>query len=129
MSDASPAVLVVDDEAVVLRFITRVLEGRGYAARGAGSAEEALVLLAEDCGFRLLVADVHLETMSGPELLRAARKESPGLAALLMTGDHALAEGALSGVAPVLAKPFTPEDLLSAVARALERGPGAPDAR
>src|SRR5918995_3111788 len=103
-------ILVVDDESVVRGLVAELLHGAGHEVVIAASGEEALALLD---GVDLLVCDVGLPGVSGEAVVEAARTRRPGLPAVLMTGDPAESRPA------ALAKPFTPSDLLDAVAAAL----------
>jgi len=120
MTAPGTPVLVVDDEPVIRRLVSRLLTQRGYAARCAATAEEALgALESEPKGFSLLVTDVNLEKMSGADLARLARRASPSLGVIFLTGDPTFADGGPRERGVVLTKPFSPEDLLDAVSRAL----------
>ncbi|HRG95571.1 MAG TPA: response regulator, partial [Polyangiaceae bacterium] len=116
-------VLVVEDEASLLRVLTRALQDRGYAARGVGSAEEALEALAEG-SFDLIVSDVALPGLSGTDLARVARERWPSVALVLMSG-HPGASPLPEGV-PLLAKPFTTERLASQVRETLDAAAARP---
>jgi CheY-like chemotaxis protein len=88
----------------------------------AGAGPEALALLAgHPDPVHLLLADVRMPGMSGPEVARRARAGRPGLRVLLMTGHggEALAEAGTDGD-DLLEKPFTVEALAEAVRRALD---------
>src|SRR5712692_7789230 len=78
-------ILVVDDEAIVLDFVDRVLRGAGYSTVLVSSAPEALDL-AESVRFDLLLTDVVMPEMTGDELARRARLFDPTLKVLYLTG-------------------------------------------
>jgi two-component system, cell cycle sensor histidine kinase and response regulator CckA len=111
-------VLVVDDEPLVLRMTTRILLDAGYDARAASSGAEALVLV-EALPFppALLVTDVQMHPMDGPELARVMRDRYPGTSVLYVSGypDHPIGEGEL------LRKPFKPAVLTALVGKLLMR--------
>jgi signal transduction histidine kinase/ActR/RegA family two-component response regulator len=122
-------VLVVEDDDGVRRFVVQALGGLGYQVASAEDAERALALArARGRPFDLLVTDVVMPGRSGRELLEQLGRE--GLAARVLYlsgyprdvfGDHATPAGG----APLLAKPFTAQDLGAAVRRALD-GPVPP---
>ena len=116
-------VLVVEDEASLLRVLTRALQDRGYAVRGVGSAEEALEALAE-ASFDLIVSDLALPGLSGADLAHAARERWPSVGLVLMSG-HPGAALLPEGVA-LLAKPFTAERLASQVRETLDAAAARP---
>jgi DNA-binding response OmpR family regulator len=105
-------ILLVEDDASLRRIFTRVLVAAGYDVLAAGSPSEALAL-ADDCAWdvALLLADVGLPEMSGPQLADRVGVAHADLPVLLMSGDESTA-----GWRPVLAKPFSAAELLSAVA-------------
>jgi EAL domain-containing protein (putative c-di-GMP-specific phosphodiesterase class I) len=118
-------VLVVDDDATMLRTCTRVLSGEGWQVTQAGSGRAAIDEFQRahepyDC----VLSDVHMPEMDGFELVSAVRKHDDGVPVLLMTGDPSL-DGAVkaidSGAVSYITKPFDPEALASAVARAARR--------
>jgi two-component system, cell cycle sensor histidine kinase and response regulator CckA len=113
-------VLVVDDEPLVRRAIGRCLKSRGYVVLEAGSGEEALATVSARGGVDLLLTDVVMPGMRGPELVHAFQAQCPGRPALLMSGYPA----AGGGEAPAggwLEKPVTPEVLARAIRDALDR--------
>jgi len=116
-------VLVAEDRPEVGRVVARVLAGCGYAVtltRGGAEALERLEAEPPD----LLLTDVRMPDMDGPTLAREARRRRPGLPVLFMSGN---ADAALAGDGGerVLAKPFTPGSLASAVRETIDRARGA----
>ncbi|MHB8629722.1 MAG: response regulator [Aggregatilineales bacterium] len=115
-------ILVVDDEPVIREFLARVLENAGYTVQRAANGREALRHL-ETSPFDLLLTDIKMEHLDGVELLAEARSRRPDLAVILLTG-YATVQSAVAalrhGAANYLLKPIKNEDLLAAVASALE---------
>jgi CheY-like chemotaxis protein len=104
-------VLLVEDQVAVRRLTRRILESYGYAVRDTGDTEAALKMAIE-APFDVLLSDVVMPQMSGPELARRVREEIPGVRVLFMSGfagHSALSE--LAG-APLLDKPFGPAALI-----------------
>jgi DNA-binding NtrC family response regulator len=123
MNPPLPPVLVVDDEKNMRLSLQTVLKDEGYAARSVESAEEALVLLAQE-QFFMVITDARLGGMSGYEFLGKIRSRWPDLPALMLTAyaTPKLAVAAIkAGAMDYVAKPFAPEELLHAVARCAER--------
>lgn len=120
------SVLVCEDDDAVRRVVVRELQRRGgYRVLAAATGEEALALLESEEGrtVDILVTDVVLTGMSGPDLARAALRGGRNLPRLFMSG-HAHGVLAPSGVLEpgtrLLQKPFTTGELLSAVRELLD---------
>ena len=116
-------VLVIDDEPVLAALMCETLERAGYETVGADDAERALALL-EDESIGLIVSDIVMPRLTGIELLDTVQRVRPSVPVLLVTGvdSHANLASALDGgAAGLLAKPFTPRELVDAVDRARER--------
>jgi two-component system cell cycle sensor histidine kinase/response regulator CckA len=118
-------VLVVEDEETVRDMTTRALEDYGYRVVAASNGPEALALLQQgDAPVRLVVTDVIMPGMDGPELARRMVVLRPGLPVLFMSGytdDEIVRRGLLEAGQPFLQKPFTPEALGREVAELLKR--------
>ncbi len=113
-------ILVVDDEAVILDTVPKILRAEGFEISTAATAESALDILRAGAPDIVLV-DLKLPKLSGMEFLDIAKKEFPQVAVIMMTGYSTLnnAVAALeNGAFDFLPKPFTFEELLSAVQRA-----------
>ena len=117
-----PMILVVDDEPSVLNVLCGVLSSRGYGVAGAGSAEQALQMYA-GCGpVDLVLADVMMPHMTGPELAERLWAMTPGLRVLFMAGlpdTPEIRESILDRGLPLLPKPFLPRDLVARVEEVL----------
>ncbi|MGE3108997.1 MAG: ATP-binding protein [Phycisphaerales bacterium] len=116
------AVLVVEDSELVRRILTEVLGEAGYRVLEAESGEQAVALAERGSGrIDLLISDVVMPGMSGPELAAWFESHRPGVPVILMSGH---AEDALSRYdltrAVFLAKPFRAATLLHAVRDALD---------
>jgi two-component system cell cycle sensor histidine kinase/response regulator CckA len=77
-------VVIVEDDEGVRELLVGVLTHYGYEVQAYATAEEALEQAAP---FDLLLSDVLLPGMNGPELVREMRRRHPGVPALLMSGD------------------------------------------
>ncbi len=123
----SAAVLVVDDDTLVLASTAAMLEALGHRPVQAGSGEEALALLREGAGVDLVLSDYGMPGMNGLQLAEALAALRPGLPVLIATGYGELPEGA-AGLAR-LSKPFGAEALGQAIAERLEASPAAAPTR
>ncbi|PYB78059.1 MULTISPECIES: sigma-54 dependent transcriptional regulator [Pseudomonas] len=115
----SVKVLLVEDDRVLRQALVDTLELGGFCQRSVGSAEDALLAVAEE-PFSLVISDVNMPGMDGHQLLAQLRRHHPQLPVLLMTA-HAAVERAVEamrqGAVDYLVKPFEPKALLSLVAR------------
>ena len=111
-------VLVVDDEPSVLRLVSGGLLAQGYEVYAAPHPVQALELVraARPC-FDLVVCDVIMPDMCGPELVRNIKRMCPSTAVVLMSANIAF-EG-LPEFAAFIGKPFRMSDLYSLVKKAV----------
>ena len=115
-------VLVVEDQEDVRGYVVTVLKAYGYQVVQAADAGEAL-LLCERERIDLLLTDVVMPHVSGPELANRLKTRRPGIQVLFMSGytdDRIANQGNLDKVANFIQKPFRPEDLARKVRAALE---------
>jgi PAS domain S-box-containing protein len=113
-------VLLVDDHAEVRSTTAAVLEDSGHKVFQAANGAEALdVLKTQDCKCDLLISDYAMPHLSGTEFLRGARELCPNVPALIITGyaESDRISDRPEGV-EILLKPFTPNALDAAIARA-----------
>ena len=110
-------ILLAEDDDVVRDVAVRMLAGAGYTVVAARHGSEALEL-AERHDVDLLLTDVVMPGLSGPETARMLRQRAPELPVLFMSGYAPESEGSVVG-AELVRKPFQPGDLLTSVRRAL----------
>jgi len=117
---ASKKILIVDDEPEMRIAITEALKREGYQTESAENAPDALHRL-EGEDFDLVISDVKMPKMSGQELLREIKEQSPSTLVIMMTAygtiDNAV-ESMKQGAFDYLLKPFSIEILASTVNRA-----------
>jgi CheY-like chemotaxis protein len=119
-------VLLVEDQAPVRHVTARMLGSLGYSVVEAANGVEALMALARENELVLLVSDVTMPGMLGPELARKAVEQRPGLPVLLITGYAGEGRAAVDdGPFPVLGKPYDTGALARAVQSAIQ-GSGTP---
>ncbi len=82
----SERVLIVDDDRILLRSLTRLLERRGYQVTGAPNGAEGLKR-ASETHFNLALVDYHLPDTTGPHVIRAIKATSPSTAVIAVTGQ------------------------------------------
>jgi signal transduction histidine kinase len=114
---AAATILVAEDEDGVRQLAVESLERRGYRVLAAPSGEEALKIAgAYEGTIHLLVSDVVMPGLKGPDLAERLRAMRPGLRVLLMSGYAAdVVTPTDLKEATLLQKPFSPATLLKAV--------------
>jgi signal transduction histidine kinase len=114
-------VLLVDDNKLVRDVVEEQLRSAGYEVHSLATGDEVLSAIEQDRGWNLLVSDVVMPGMSGLELGTRARAACPGMPLLLISGySPEISLDALRKLdAALLAKPFSRQQLLEAVQRAL----------
>ena len=123
--DGTETVFVVEDEALVRELAVRCLGARGYRVLQAEDGLAALeVARAFDGPIDLLVTDVVMPHMSGPEMAKRLVVERPTTRVIYTSGytdDALIRHGAVDPSVDFLAKPYTPEALAAMVRSVLER--------
>ena len=113
--------LVVDDDADMLRLLSLRLEGAGYQVTAVTSAETALTQLEIEHP-QLVLSDVRLPGRDGLQLFDEIRKKHPSLPVILLTAHGTIpdaVEATSRGVFTYLTKPYDARELLGKVAEAL----------
>lgn len=120
----SSKILVVDDEACILKMMELVLANAGYSVVTAENPRKALDIYGNGANFDLIITDFKMPEMNGIELEAEMLRRDPSAKVLLVSGyggiDTAL-EALNKGAMDFLRKPFTPDALRDAVRSALER--------
>lgn len=109
-------VLVVDDDPAVCHVTGQMLELHGYRVLYADNGEQALALFDENCDqVSILVADIVMPKMSGPQLAQLLRIQRPELPVLFVSGlvSYENFQGVMGG--RMLKKPYSPSILASKV--------------
>ena len=79
-------VLVVDDEPEIRRFVARVLQDAGYTTDECESGADALARIADGQRFELVVTDVRMPAMSGPQFVEQLTRSDRDVKVLYLTG-------------------------------------------
>lgn len=118
-------VLVAEDEPQVRAVAVRTLNSAGFEVLEASDGARALALFnARSAPIDVLVTDVLMPELSGPELARAVRRLDPDIGVVFMSGySEAMLSTAASEFAGAafLAKPFAPQALVSAVRERIDQ--------
>jgi CheY-like chemotaxis protein len=119
-------ILLAEDDGQVRVLIRDILAMNGYKVLAAGHGPDALQILGQHpARIDLVVTDVVMLGISGPELVRRVMSVRPDIKVLYLSGYTADVLGRHAAIEPnlmLLEKPFTPEALLRAVRHALEVG-------
>jgi PAS domain S-box-containing protein len=118
-------ILLVEDNAELRNSTARLLQQAGYVVQMAESPEVALNHLDSGLSFDLLLTDVILPGMNGPELAQRLFERLPGRPVLFMSGyapEAALEQGLPMELENFLQKPFAPHELLEAIRGRLQAG-------
>ncbi|HKQ62167.1 MAG TPA: response regulator [Candidatus Polarisedimenticolaceae bacterium] len=122
-------VLVVEDEPGVRELVKQSLHGAGYVVLEAGDPASALRLLAGGQTVELVISDVVMPGMSGPQLAHRLAAEHAKVPVLFTSGytQDALGQhGILDAQLAFIPKPFTPHQLLVKVRETLDAPLGSP---
>ncbi|HLZ28792.1 MAG TPA: HD domain-containing phosphohydrolase [Chloroflexota bacterium] len=124
--EATPTVLIIDDEPTVLSSLTRLLRPDGIRLLCAGSGDQALALL-EECGesVSVVMTDYTMPGMDGADLLHAVSTRWPDITRILLTGNAdmpAAARAVNEGhVSRLCTKPWRPDELRQAINEAIHQ--------
>lgn len=116
-------ILVAEDERDLRRMCMRALEMAGFETVGVADGREAIALAQQE-RFDALVTDIKMPDVGGLEAYEQIHRTCPDLASVVMTGFGTLEtaiEAIRLGVYEFVLKPFRPDELTSAVERALAR--------
>jgi len=122
-SQMKKRILIVDDSGTTLEVLQRNLTAAGYRVFTAPGVAEAVKIL-EGAALDLVITDLKMPKVSGLDLVRHVRENFKDTEVMMITGYPSI-EGAVNaiktGAEEFLAKPFTDEELFSAVQRALDK--------
>jgi signal transduction histidine kinase/ActR/RegA family two-component response regulator len=119
-AERRPLVLLVDDDPPVRETTAELLRTLGYPVIEAGGGRAALEVLRRQPEIALMLTDVVMPDMNGPELAQAAVALRPGLPVVFISGYSDLA--GMNGGAPpgrLVSKPFRPSELVEQINAAL----------
>ncbi len=120
---AAATILIIDDEPVIRLVCRLVLEEQDYAVDVCTTGKEGLERVRQG-QYDVILLDFKLPDMDGMEILRIIQKERPGEYIIVMTA-YSTVENAVAamkaGAFDYLAKPFTDDELLLTVAKAIEK--------
>jgi len=114
--------IVIDDEQIVLDSVSKILTGEDYEVDVSLSGREGLNQAIEK-EYDIVLTDIRMPDIGGMRVLRDVKRAKPALPVVMITG-YASVKSAVQamklGAADYIEKPFTPDQLLKAVASALD---------
>ena len=116
-------ILTIDDEPVICKGCRVVLSDKGHAVSTCLTGRMGLDAVQKKF-FDVILLDLKLPDMDGMDILRAVRKEKPGIYVIVMTGYSTVqtaVEAMKLGAFDYLGKPFSDDELVIAVDRAIEK--------
>jgi two-component system, cell cycle sensor histidine kinase and response regulator CckA len=118
----SERILVVEDDPLVKGMVVDILKTRGYTVYSIEKPEELEILFQSAAKCELLITDVVMPKMRGPELAARVAKRWPGIRILYMSGyaSDSIVHGVLDGGLSFLQKPFVPAALAARVREVLD---------
>ncbi len=126
MSSSLPHILLVDDDADLLRLLAIRLEAAGHTVVTTENAEQALALIAAERP-QLVITDLRMPGMDGAALFEAIRISHPSLPVIILTAHGTIPDAIAAtnrGVFGYLTKPYDAKDLLEQVDLALRLAAG-----
>jgi two-component system, NtrC family, response regulator AtoC len=118
-----PQILLIDDEVESSRSLSTLLTHDGYRVKSAQTGEEAFALL-KKTKFDLIISDLLLPGVSGIDILKQVKIDSPETSVILITGNasaETAVEAMKAGALDYISKPFNFERLRIQVTKALEK--------
>ncbi len=123
---ARPVVMLVEDDALVRRFASRCLEHAGFRVLQAEDGHDAVEIYATcQDRVRAIILDVTMPRMSGPEAFRELRRIREDVPVIVTSGfarEETMASFAGRKVIDCLPKPYTSDQLIELVKRAVDEG-------
>jgi diguanylate cyclase (GGDEF)-like protein len=115
--DKKDSILIIDDDAVILKFIKIVLEMEGYECETAISSQAALERV-QSTPFDIMITDIVMPGMNGLELTGKAKGIRPNMSVIITTGfvDNFSYDKAIeAGASDFIKKPFTEKELIARI--------------
>jgi len=115
-------VLVIDDEDIVLKSVSKILSEENYEVDVSSSGRQGIERAIER-SYDMVLTDIRMPDVGGMRVLRDIKRAKPSLPVIMITGYGSVQSAVQAmqlGAADYLEKPFTPDQLLKAVASALD---------
>jgi DNA-binding NtrC family response regulator len=118
-------ILVVDDDAIVIKSCKRILEAEGFEVFTCPSADDALEKV-KNCDFDLLLMDVKMPKHDGIFLMREIKKNWPDIPIIVMSGyptPETIADVLKLGAIQFIPKPFKPDEFMKSIRQVIQKIP------
>jgi len=118
-------ILVVDDDAIVIKSCKRILEAEGFEVSAVPGADNALEAM-KTSDFDLMLIDVKMPKHDGMYLMREIKKNWPEIPTIIMSGyptPETIAEVLRLGATLFIPKPFRPDELVKSVRQVIKNMP------
>lgn len=115
-------ILIVDDELIVRNFLTETLRRKGLEVASAENGQKALNLI-KDTAFDMVITDMKMPDMTGIDVLRKVKEQSPGTIVVVITAFGSIenaVEAMRLGAFNYLIKPFSPDTIEAIIEKARE---------
>ena len=116
-------ILVVDDEEIVLKSCRKILEGGGHHVFTALSGQKAFELLEKE-PLDIVITDIKMPGMDGMEVLEGIKEKYPDILVIMITGYSTVQSAVQAmklGAFDYIPKPFSPDEVLVVVEKAMEK--------
>jgi DNA-binding NtrC family response regulator len=116
-------ILVVDDDAIVIKSCRRILEAEGFEVLTVPSADEALEIV-KKYDFDLLLIDVKMPKHDGMFLMREVKKHLAEIPIIVMSGyptPETVADVLKLGATQFIPKPFRPDELVKTIRQVVQK--------
>ena len=123
MMSSKAKIMVIDDEPIVLKSCDRILSEEGYDVQTVQTGTEGIQRLTKE-KFDIVLTDLKMPDISGMDILERIIESYPDLVVIMITGYSTVqtaVEAMKLGAYDYVPKPFTPEELIEAVDKALEK--------
>ncbi|MFZ5571021.1 MAG: response regulator [Thermodesulfobacteriota bacterium] len=120
-------VLAIDDEAIVLESIRRVLTEEGFEVDVSLSARAGIRMAAEE-SYDIVLTDIRMPDVDGLTVVRDVKRQKPQMPVVIITGYASVASAVQAmklGAVNYIEKPFDPEELIRIVVSAIEAATGS----
>jgi DNA-binding NtrC family response regulator len=120
-ADKKARILLVDDEFVILETLKLLLMSQGYDPVPVRDSDKARDIIGVE-HFDLVITDLRMNPIDGMEILRTAHARCPDMPSIMLTAFGAqdvMDEARENGAVAFLSKPFKPDQVFAAVAKAL----------
>ena len=120
-----PNILIIEDDAAFCQMLQKFLTKQGYEVQSSYTAPDAR-LKYQTTNFDLVLTDLRLPDYDGIQLLGDIKKASPNTAVIVMTGYAEVGTAVTAmkkGAFDYISKPFTPDEMLKVISKALKPEP------